>query len=90
MPSLFPIVIAVNRKSVMAVTAERAVPGHSHPHLLKRKWSCVMFTTNNSDREHNNRELTEAELEAVSGGAVAEYALPLSLILLPPPPVKKA
>jgi hypothetical protein len=49
-----------------------------------------MFTTNNSDREHNNRELTEAELEAVSGGAVAEYALPLSLILLPPPPVKKA
>ena len=49
-----------------------------------------MFTTNNSDREHNNRELTEAELEAVSGGVVAEYALPLSLILLPPPPVKKA
>jgi hypothetical protein len=27
MPSLFPIVIAVNRKSVMAVTAERAVSG---------------------------------------------------------------
>jgi hypothetical protein len=50
-----------------------------------------MFTTNNSGREHNNRELTEAELEAVSGGTVVEYAPLLSLILyMPPPPVKKA
>jgi hypothetical protein len=45
--------------------------GRSRLYLIassqKSKWSCVMTTTTNN-REHNNRELTDAELLDVCGG----------------------